>query len=118
MKWSAMILVTMAVLVGQASAQQNAPQTNAIIVKEPVFQTDGPYKVQEMMEPSLARHTVYRPIDLKTVKGKLPIVAFGNGGCSMIGYAGEDMSDGPMMLIPILIISSRRAFSYVPAIIT
>ena len=89
MKWYAMIVVTVTVLAGQANAQQNAPQTNAIVVKEPVFQTDGPHKVQEMMEPSLARHTVYRPIDLKAVKGKLPIMAFGNGGCSMIGNAFE-----------------------------
>jgi dienelactone hydrolase len=79
----------MVVLAGQASAQQNASQINAAVVKEPVFQTDGPYKVQEMMEPSLARHTVYRPIDLKAFKGKLPIVAFGNGGCYMIGNAFE-----------------------------
>ncbi len=84
-----MILVTMTVLVGQASAQQNAPQTNAIVLKEPVFQTNGPYKVQEMMEPSLPRHTVYRPIDLKAINGKLPIMTFGNGGCSMIGNAFE-----------------------------
>jgi hypothetical protein len=81
MKLYTMILVTMTVLAGQASAQQTAPQTDAMVVKEPVFQTNGPYKVQEMMEPSLARHTVYRPIDLKAVKGKLPIMAFGNGGC-------------------------------------
>jgi hypothetical protein len=89
MRWLAMIAATIAVLGGQAHAQQTAPQANPIIVKEPVFQTNGPYKVQEMMEPSLARHTVYRPIDLKAVKGKLPIVAFGNGGCSMIGNAFE-----------------------------
>jgi len=73
MKWYAMILVMMAVLVGQASAQQIAPQTGPIVVKEPVFQTNGLYKVQEMMEPSLARHTVYRPIDLKAVKGSCPL---------------------------------------------
>jgi hypothetical protein len=89
MKWYAIIVVTITVLADQTNAQQTAPQRNAMIVKEPVFQTDGPYKVQEMMEPSLARHTVYRPIDLKAVKGKLPIVAFGNGGCSMIGNAFE-----------------------------
>jgi dienelactone hydrolase len=89
MKWYAMIAVTMTVLVGQANGQQNSPQTSAIVVKEPVFQTNGPYKVQEMMEPSLARHTVYRPIDMQAVKGKLPIMAFGNGGCSMIGNAFE-----------------------------
>jgi hypothetical protein len=89
MKWYAMLILTMIVLVGQVSAQQNAPQTGATVLKEPVFQTNGPYKVQEMMEPSLARHTVYRPIDLKAVKGKLPIMTFGNGGCSMIGNAFE-----------------------------
>jgi hypothetical protein len=89
MKWYAMLLVTMTILAGQASAQQNAPQTSAIVVKEPVFQTNGPYKVQEMMEPSLSRHTVYRPVDLKAVKGKLPIIAFGNGGCFMIGNSFE-----------------------------
>jgi hypothetical protein len=74
---------------GQTSAQQNPPRTGVTVVREPVFQTDGPYKVQEMMEPSLARHAVHRPIDLKAVKGKLPIVAFGNGGCLMIGNAFE-----------------------------
>lgn len=89
MKLHAMILVTMAILLGQVSAQQTASQTSSIVLKEPVFQTNGPYKVQEMMEPSLARHTVYRPIDLKAVKGKLPVMAFGNGGCYMIGNAFE-----------------------------
>jgi len=53
MKWYAMIVVTMTVLVGQVSAQQSAPQTNAIVVKEPVFRTNGPYKVQEMMSRRL-----------------------------------------------------------------
>jgi len=89
MKWHTMIVLMVTVLVSQASAQQNAPQTSAIVVKEPVFQTNGSYKVEEMMEPSLARHTVYRPSDLKAVKAKLPIMAFGNGGCSMIGNAFE-----------------------------
>jgi dienelactone hydrolase len=72
-----------------APLSQSQGQTSATIVKEPVFQTNGPYKVQEMMEPSLARHTVYRPIDLKAVQGKLPIVAFGNGGCFLVGNAFE-----------------------------
>jgi hypothetical protein len=85
MKSYAIILAMMAALVGQAGAQQNG----VIVLKKPVFQTNGPYDVQEMMEQSLARHTVYRPVDLKAVKGKLPILAFGNGGCSMIGNAFE-----------------------------
>jgi dienelactone hydrolase len=89
MKWHAMIVVAIAFGAGPSNAQQTAPQTGAMIVKEPIFQTNGPYKVQEMTEPSLHRHTVYRPIDLDAVKEKLPIVAFGNGACSMIGNAFE-----------------------------
>jgi len=89
MKWHAMIVITMALWAGPAGAQQTALQGSAMVVNEPVFQTNGPYKVEEIMEPSLAQHTLYRPIDLKTVKEYLPIVAFGNGGCSMIGNAFE-----------------------------
>ncbi len=34
------------------------------------------------------------------------------GGAPLVArYAGDDMSDGPMMFTPILIASSRRAFS-------
>ncbi len=84
-----MIVAVISIYSGEANVQQTAAQSQEMIVKEPVFQTNGPYKVQEMMEPSLARHTIYRPIDMKAVKGKLPIVAFGNGGCSMIGNAFE-----------------------------
>ncbi len=83
--WAAIIVI----LAGPATAAQSTPQTHSMIVKEPVFRTQGPYKVQEMMEPSLARHTVYRPVNLNALKEKLPIVAFGNGGCSMIGNAFE-----------------------------
>jgi len=54
-----MIVVTIAVFAGQSNAQQTTPQTNAMIVKEPVFQTNGPYKVQEMMEPSPDPSCVY-----------------------------------------------------------
>jgi hypothetical protein len=35
----------------------------------------------------------------------------GCGALLFARYAGDDMSDGPMMLTPILIISSRMAFS-------
>lgn len=45
----------------------------------------GPYKVAVISEPSLPTHTVYRPEDLKAYKGKLPIVAWGNGACANVG---------------------------------
>lgn len=42
----------------------------------------GPYAVTVETDASLPTHTIYRPIDLAAVKGKLPIVAWGNGACA------------------------------------
>jgi dienelactone hydrolase len=49
----------------------------------------GPYKVVMEADSSLPEHVVYRPANLAAVKGKLPIVAWGNGGCSNAGNAFE-----------------------------
>ena len=38
-------------------------------------------------DPSLPTHTIYRPQDLSKVKGKLPIIAWGNGGCANNGLS-------------------------------
>jgi dienelactone hydrolase len=38
-------------------------------------------------DPSLSTHTIYRPQDLSKVKGKLPIIAWGNGGCANNGLS-------------------------------
>jgi hypothetical protein len=48
-------------------------------------ETTGPYKVVMEVIPSFPNHTVYRPENLAAVKGKLPVVAFGNGGCANAG---------------------------------
>jgi dienelactone hydrolase len=48
-------------------------------------QTTGPYKVVMEMDPALPRHTIYRPQDLAGVKDKMPVIAFGNGGCGDSG---------------------------------
>jgi hypothetical protein len=58
---------------------------------EPVAGTSGPYAVVMEEDPSLPDHTVYRPADLKAVKGKLPVVAFGNGGCVNIGNSFQPL---------------------------
>jgi dienelactone hydrolase len=43
----------------------------------------GPFKSIMEVDPTLAKHTVYRPTDMKTVgSDKLPIMAWGNGACS------------------------------------
>ena len=48
----------------------------------------GPYAVTVETDPSLPTHTLYRPTDLAPFAGgKLPIVAFGEGGCANVGRA-------------------------------
>lgn len=47
--------------------------------------TAAPVPVVMEMDPTLPDHTVYRPADLKGVKGRLPVVAWGNGACLNIG---------------------------------
>lgn len=41
----------------------------------------GPFKAIVLSEATLPEHTIYRPQDLSKA-GKLPVVLFGNGGCS------------------------------------
>jgi hypothetical protein len=62
------------------------PPADAPPIKSP---PPGPYKVDVLSEPSLTTHTVYRPTNLSSFTGKnrLPIVAWGNGGCSNAGLA-------------------------------
>ena len=46
----------------------------------------GPFKAIMEVDPTLAKHTVYRPNDMKAVgSAKLPIMAWGNGACSADG---------------------------------
>jgi hypothetical protein len=43
----------------------------------------GPFKAIMEVDPTLAKHTVYRPNDMSAVgSSKLPIMAWGNGACS------------------------------------
>jgi hypothetical protein len=54
-------------------------------------QPAGPYAVTVEADPAFKTHTIYRPTDLAPFTGKkrLPIVAWGNGGCMNIGRAAE-----------------------------
>ncbi|MBN1571422.1 MAG: alpha/beta hydrolase, partial [Acidobacteria bacterium] len=46
----------------------------------------GPFKAIMEVDPALAKHTVYRPNDMKAMgSAKLPIMAWGNGACSADG---------------------------------
>ena len=72
---------------------------------EPVSGTLGPYAVAMEQDASLPDHTIYRPADLNAVRGKLPMIAFGNGGCANVGSAyktflGEVASHGYVVTAP------------------
>lgn len=47
----------------------------------------GPFQSILEQDPSLMTHTIYRPQDLSKVKGKMPIIAWGNGGCANNGLS-------------------------------
>ncbi len=48
----------------------------------------GPFKAIMEVDPTLAKHTVYRPKDMSAVgAAKLPIMAWGNGACAADGNA-------------------------------
>ncbi len=48
----------------------------------------GPFPATSEQDPGLRTHTVYRPADLSRLQGqKLPIIAWGNGGCANNGNA-------------------------------
>lgn len=47
----------------------------------------GQYSTILEQDPSLPTHTIYRPQDLSAVKEKLPIIAWGNGGCANNGLS-------------------------------
>src|ERR1022692_4254412 len=60
----------------------------------------GPFPAVMEQDPGLPTHTVYRPKDLAALRGqKLPIIAWGEGGCSNNGafyrnFLGEIASHG------------------------
>src|ERR1035441_8542058 len=60
----------------------------------------GPFPAVMEQDPGLPTHTVYRPKELAALRGqKLPIIAWGEGGCSNNGafyrnFLGEISSHG------------------------
>src|SRR5579871_742729 len=64
----------------------------------------GPFPAVMEQDPSLPTHTIYRPKDMAALHGqKLPIVAWGEGGCANNGTAyrnflGEIASHGFLVI--------------------
>jgi hypothetical protein len=78
-------------IIAAAGAAQPAPASTSLRppadAPPPHPNRPGPYKVLIESPPNLGTHTVYRPADLGpfTRRGRLPIVAWGNGACSNAG---------------------------------
>ncbi len=71
---------------GVAQAPQVGGQSGAELPRVPPANTPlgtGPFKAIMEVDPTLPKHTVYRPNDMSALGSvKLPIMAWGNGACS------------------------------------
>ena len=90
----ALAIAASLLMAGQAMAQAGPPLPDFMKPPKdappPRAVALGPYAVEVVSDPSLPTHTIYRPVDLKPFAGgKLPIVAWGNGGCANAGLAFE-----------------------------
>jgi dienelactone hydrolase len=67
-----------------APAFAYAAYVSAVVPQTQALGT-GPYKAVMESPAGLPTHTLYRPQNLAAVRGKLPIVVWGNGGCANEG---------------------------------
>jgi len=50
------------------------------------YRGPGPYEAERTSDTTLPNQTIYRPKDLsRLTSGRMPIVAWGNGGCAANG---------------------------------
>ena len=84
---SALALAALGAALAGAQAQQPSAE-EARLVREaqdrvPNTPGDGPYPAIIETDPGIPGHVVYRPADLAPFGGgKLPVLAWGNGGCA------------------------------------
>jgi dienelactone hydrolase len=118
MKTLAVAVLTMA-LAGAASGQTTSPgpiSPDAALRQDAAAQLPlrysmpdtpgtGPYPSMRGIDPAFPGHVIYRPRDLSAVARPLPVLLFGNGGCSADGAAargflGEIASHGYLVIAP------------------
>ncbi len=105
---------------GTGSAQPAAPSQDFAKAMEayhklPDTQGTGPFPAMKSEDPAFPGHVVYRPADLSKLGGrKLPILVWGNGGCTDDGAAErlfleEIASHGYLAVAPGAILSGPGA---------
>jgi hypothetical protein len=94
-KWGDLImqwLVRMAcgISLGLAMSATTQPAAAQTTPAQSAAEGSGPYPAMQLAEPGLPDHVVYRPRDLSRLDGKkLPILLWGNGGCSDDGTSAR-----------------------------
>lgn len=84
-------LAALAMMTAAPALAQSAPLTTGPVAAsftpqtQTIPDTSGPYAVVMEMDASLPDHTIYRPADLSAVGRRLPVVAWGVGGCRNVG---------------------------------
>lgn len=87
---TALSIAASAASVALAAAQgATAPQLPA--VDRANYRAPAPYEALRTSDPTLPNQTIYRPMDLsKLGSNKMPIVAWGNGGCASNGGSSAE----------------------------
>ncbi len=108
-------MATGLLLSGASDAQPATPPSAALAGMQQAFAAyhkmpdtpgSGPYPARKEADPAFPGHVVYRPADLTSLgRRKLPIVLWGNGGCTDDGAAErlfleEIASHGYLVLAP------------------
>ena len=123
---AAACLATPLLICGLSSAQPAPPSSDFQRAMEaygklPDTTGTGPFAAMKSDDPAFPGHVVYRPADLgKLGRRKLPIVIWGNGGCSDDGAAErlfleEIASHGYLVVAPGAILSGPGAPPRAPA---
>lgn len=105
-------------ITGQAAAQATAPASSQdneharFVGEQATYHTmpdavgTGPFPAVELVDPAFPNHVIYRPADMKKLGSrKLPVLLWGNGGCSDNGaserlFLAEIASHGYLAIAP------------------
>lgn len=94
-------------------------ESRAAFAKLPDTPGTGAHPAIKEVDPTLPDHVVYRPRDLSGVKGKLPVLVWGNGGCRDDGasarhHLSEIASHGYLAIAPGKVLSGPGAQTVPP----
>jgi dienelactone hydrolase len=96
------LLIVAALILAAAPFNASAQYVTQPVPEHEALGT-GPYKAVMEPAPGLPTHTLYRPAHLRAVRGKLPIIAWGEGACANEGnrfrfFLSELSSHGYLIL--------------------